>query len=327
VIIDTHAHIINAFSGYTGRGEVASAGLGRLRYGTGEIHRSMPPSFTDTTFRAEILLEYMEDAGVDKALLMQATYYGILNDYVASAVAAFPDRFVGVACIDPYAKYREQIVRHCVEDLGLRAFKFEMSEDYGLTGIHPDLRLNAPEFDGFFGQLEEYRVPFIIDPGWSYEKGNRPGDLRDVIGRHPNLMTVVCHLGQPTHSVIESLAEQARQDPGSLANGAFAVDDQSFLEWLGLSEFPNVYYDLSVVHLFAEYEEYPFKLGEAYLRFASEKVGPGRFMWASDVPSALMHATYQQLLDWIKNHCEFWSEQEKRAVLGETARSVFGFAS
>jgi predicted TIM-barrel fold metal-dependent hydrolase len=325
MIIDTHAHIIDGFRGYIGRGDVTSAGLGRLRYGTGEVHRTMPPGFIDTTFRAEVFLEYMADARVDQALLMQATYYGLLNDYVSSAVNQWPDRFVGVACLDPYAKYRQKILAHCVEDLGLRAVKFEMSEDYGLTGIHPDLRLNAPELESFFSQLEGYGIPFIIDPGWSYEKGNRPGDLREVINAHPRLVTVVCHLGQPTHSVIKAVTDRASADPTTLEAADFAVDDDSLTAWLSLAEFPNVYYDLSIVHLFAEYEEYPYTAAQAYVRYARARVGADRLMWASDVPSGLMHGTYEQLVNWVRRHCGFFSDAERQLVLGQTAHRVFKF--
>jgi predicted TIM-barrel fold metal-dependent hydrolase len=72
-------------------------------------------------------LSAMDDAGVSVGLL--CAWWGprgplVSNDEVASHVAAYPDRFVGVASVDlfrPMDAVRE--LRRCVEELGFKAVR------------------------------------------------------------------------------------------------------------------------------------------------------------------------------------------------------------
>jgi predicted TIM-barrel fold metal-dependent hydrolase len=323
VIIDTHVHVIDRWRGSCARGDVVSDGYGRVRFSTGEVERVMPAAFTDSSYPVETQLEYMDEAGIDRAFLMQATFYGQLNEYVSSAVRRWPERFVGCACLDPVSKYAGDILSHCVEDLGLRAVKFEMSEDYGLTGLHPDFRVNDPAMTPFWTRLEEYGLPFIIDPGWGGERGNHPEDVRQVAMEHPTLKIVVCHLGQPDRSVAERISRGVAADPSFSPDAEVLQSDPSWGAWMDVGTLPNVYFDLAILHTFGKYEEYPYRTAQAYVRMAAERVGSQKLMWATDVPYALLMGSYSEALNWVRNHCDFLDA--KIGVLGATAAAVLGF--
>lgn len=76
--------------------------------------------------------------------------------------------------------------------------------------------------------------------------------------------------------------------------------------------------------VFAE-RTYPFTRTLAQLRRAVHAFGAGRVMWGSDVTAvAAGHYTWAQALFCIR-HTEVLTEPEKRAVLGGSARRVFGW--
>src|SRR2546423_12341187 len=59
-----------------------------------------PPSLQTMASPPEFMLQHMARAGVDRAVLQNARLYGRLDDYLARAVAAYPDKFIGLADVD-----------------------------------------------------------------------------------------------------------------------------------------------------------------------------------------------------------------------------------
>jgi predicted TIM-barrel fold metal-dependent hydrolase len=80
--------------------------------------------------RAEDLLRTMDRTGIDRALLIP---FPVVEDYraehngIAAAMRAYPDRFSGAACIDPFIPEPDfqTEVRRCAQDLGFRALKLQ----------------------------------------------------------------------------------------------------------------------------------------------------------------------------------------------------------
>ena len=99
----------------------------------------------------EELLAVMDRFGVDECFLMPFPSMRVreVNDMIAKAVDAHPDRFAGFACIDPSAEDNVEEVNRAV--------------DIGLKGIMVD-----PEFHRVFGrryslqpQAEDLVVPCV----------------------------------------------------------------------------------------------------------------------------------------------------------------------
>ena len=62
---------------------------------------------------ADGMIRALDEAGIAKAVIVQAsTVYGHDNSYVADAVAAHPDRFVGVYSIDAVAPDAVERIEH-----------------------------------------------------------------------------------------------------------------------------------------------------------------------------------------------------------------------
>ena len=77
LVIDSHLHVWSEDTG---------------KYPRSETPFPAPP---------ELLLEYMDEAGVDRAVFVLPNYYGYDNRYVVDIVQAYGGTFAGVGAVDP----------------------------------------------------------------------------------------------------------------------------------------------------------------------------------------------------------------------------------
>ena len=306
MIIDAHAHIMSKVYGQTGSGPTRSLPLGKVRMGDQVIRLLPPASLAETAFPPQVLLEHMDWAGVDKAVLLQGPFYGVSNEYVYQAAKRWPDRFIGVGSFDPCAPDARETFRRITDEFGFHSLKFEMSENAGLTGLHPDLRLDGERMAWIWEEAESRGLAVTLDLG---AVGSRPYEtraVRHIIVRHPGLKIVIAHLAVPP----------------------VANRDDDHLDWLWqdmvrLGRHPNVWFDLAALPALAGAEGYPYPTVQEYIRRAVEMVGVEKMIWGTDVPGLLCHATYLQLLDFCR-HCDFFSESDLARVLGGNAWRVYG---
>ena len=47
-----------------------------------------------------------------------------------------------------------------------------------------------------------------------------------------------------------------------------------------------------------------------------EHLGADRLMWGTDIPIVLLHWTYRQSLDFIRNYCDFIRADDMALILG-----------
>src|SRR5436190_2144905 len=165
MIIDAHVHILDRMKGRIGRGETRSLERGMIRIGEEETFRLMAPMPGETRFPPEVLLECMDWAGVDRAVLLQGPFYGEKNDYLHQAIRQWPDRFIGAAYVDPMAEDAREMFRRAVEDLDFRVVKLECSVATGLVGLHPELRLDDPRHGWLWEEAERQRLVVTLDLG------------------------------------------------------------------------------------------------------------------------------------------------------------------
>jgi hypothetical protein len=146
----------------------------------------------------ELTVAAMEQGSVERGLI--SAWYGpdgplITNDEVASFIARYPDRFVGVASVDlrqPVAAVRE--LRRAVHDLGFRALRIVP----WLWGLPPNDRRYYP----LYTECVELRIPFCTQVGHTgplrtSETGRPIPYLDDVALEFPDLVIVGGHIGYP----------------------------------------------------------------------------------------------------------------------------------
>jgi predicted TIM-barrel fold metal-dependent hydrolase len=122
------------------------------------------------------------------------------NEYVAQAVADFPDSFVGFGSVDPLK--REEAVNGIdrIKELGLKGVKF-----------HPSIQRFAPDDERFwpiFERCEQLGLIGLFHTGTSGVGAGMPGGqgIRLDYCRPIRLDTVAAHFGFPWHDEMLAIA-------------------------------------------------------------------------------------------------------------------------
>ena len=69
--------------------------------------------------------------------------------------------------------------------------------------------------------------------------------------------------------------------------------------------------------------DYPFPEAQALLRDLRDKLGAEKLAWGSDMPNVERFCTYKQSLDYVRRHCDFLPSRERDLVLGGNLARVF----
>lgn len=309
MVIDAHAHIVNEMKGQTGSGTTRSLAFGKVQWGDDRVIRLLPPLSQTTSFPPEVLLEYMDWVGVDKAVLLQGPFYGEANEAVGQAVKKWPDRFIGAGYVDPRSSHAQDTFRRITDEFGFRIIKFELTEDAGLTGLYPDLHIDEPTMAWIWEEAACNNLVVTLDLGSVASRSYQTEAVRDLVGRYPNLRIVIAHLAQPP-----------------IGKGNDEQLDRLWRDQIMLARNPNVWFDLAALPAYSGNQDYPYTTARQYIRRAVEMVGAEKLMWGTDVPGLLSQATYQQLLDFVARHCDFLSQDDIEKILGGNAWQVYGDA-
>ncbi|MBI2940072.1 MAG: amidohydrolase [Chloroflexi bacterium] len=283
MIVDCHVHLARQLTGF----------WQPLRFGKvqdrGQVCQVFPPSFDPPTSPPEVLLGYMDQAGVDRAFILQHHLYGDQNALAIDAVRRWPDRFVGFAYLgavdQPDAPDRlERLI-----EAGLTGLKIEVATT---RRLRPDFRFDGEREWRVWERLDQLGRPLILDLITA-----TPDDLpalRRLIEELPRVRLVICHVGGP--------------------------QEESWQERALLAQHPQVWIDLASLPAMVGTEpEYPYPRAQEVIRWAVETFGADRVMWGTDYPPALNSGTYRQLLDYVRRHCAFLTADQRQMVLGGAA--------
>lgn len=212
----------------------------------------------------DAMLAEMDSAGVDRVIL-SAFYHKDLalvsNDDVGSLVRRHPDRFVGAGTVNVLRKPMEvaREVERLVKELRFAAIRLEpyMYGD-GTTGLPPTDKRYWPVYI----KCCELNVPVCIQVGHTGpllpSECGRPIYLDEVALAFPELTIIGCHLGQPWHEEMMTLA------------------------W----KHPNLYVETSA--------RAPKYWPQSFVEFA-RGWGRDKVIWATDYPLLTFEQTLEQL--------------------------------
>lgn len=215
-------------------------------------------------YTAQEFMAKMDELGIEKVCiptLKQGDYrnrgiaVAIPNESVAELVQRWPDRFVGLAGINPVERME-----------GVRKLEKAIKE-YGFKGahVHPfgfGLPLNAAEWWPYYTKCEELDVPVLFQAGHSAEfmpsKCGQPILLDDLAIYFENLKLIGGHTGWPW---CEELVAMAWKHPNV---------------YIATSGHAPKYWDKSLVH------------------FINSR-GQGKVMWGTDYPLILHDESIKQI--------------------------------
>jgi len=266
-----------------------------------------PPSFHPTACSPDMAIAYMDWAGVNRAILMQAPMYGNHNEFTAAVAKTHSSRFpASVGLADPRDGSRGLEDLKFIKELGHSGVKLEIPDQ--------PFWLDEETYNPFWQKVEQLGLICCIDLGWDppVNPYNFQIDrLERVVKRFPNVNFLIIHLG------ISYLTDLNQKYPFP-----------TLQKTLSLKQYPNVWFDLTGLQEFCEDEkppanDYPFPRAQEIVRAAVEAVGSDRLIWGTDFPSIMVYCTYPQTLNLIKYHCSFLSEKDKGEILGGTVSKLF----
>jgi len=173
-VIDVHPHVI---ADDAGRYPLAPLGGNQSDWS-----RERPVSF-------ERMIAAMDEAGVWKSALVQAsTCYGYDNNYLADAVAARPERFIGVFSVDVFRPDAAERIAHWTGRglAGLRVFIA------GHTAAAKDARLDDPRSFPAWEAAGELGIPVCVQ----LRAAGLP-QLEAVLARFPRVRIMLDHMARP----------------------------------------------------------------------------------------------------------------------------------
>lgn len=294
-IFDAHTHVIDTLAGFGPRGELRAIGGGKARWANGDVIEMIPAGMGDRSFHYDTLAKLLRDHGVEKAVLLQGSFYGFQNDFTREAAQKYPELFLPSGTFDPFCVRAEELLEQLLGQYDMKIIKFEASSGGGLMGYHKAFPLDGDVFARIFERIAGSGATLVLDIGSPGMESFQPEAVAAIARKYPQMQIVVCHLLAPT-----------------------LQDEEALTEALQILNCPNVYFDLAAMPWNVQPEAYPYPTALKYLAIAKKIVGTDKLIWGTDVPSVLTRESYEKLINYIVNSGLF-TEKELARVFWENA--------
>jgi predicted TIM-barrel fold metal-dependent hydrolase len=204
MIIDIHTHIF-------GKGWLPRKffyGVARFithefaKQGIQESNEAVGDNIIETSDdpEAEGLLAEMDEAGIDKSIILPVDFGVALGDPEVSIekvnkkyselAQKYPDRLIAFAGVDPRRKIALDLFKRCVEEWGMKGLKL-----HPCTGFYP----NQKEVYPLLEKACEWKIPVLFHSGAMMvplrSKYSQPIHFDDLGTDFPDLPIIVAHSG------------------------------------------------------------------------------------------------------------------------------------
>lgn len=247
-------------------------------------------------FTYQEAIAQMDEAGVDRVVIVPPSWEGDRIDYGAEASEKHPDRFCVMARVTQDDKDEGMAqLRHYKTIPGIKGVR--------LTFHRPQDRnwMIDGTCDWLWPALEDLQMPTMIHaPIWKKEMG-------DIAKRHPGLKLIVDHMGILARSVDDAIG--------------YWVEETS-----DLHVHPNVYVKVSAVPGYSTHP-YPYSNITTYVKDCVKKMGANRCFWGTDMTriTDTKHITYKQTVEHFTQHMRF-TDAELDQIMGKGLCDTIGWA-
>ena len=248
----------------------------------------MPEPFT-----MEKLVPLMDEAGVDRAVIVPPSWPGDRNDYGIEAAKRYPNRFAVMGRIPLKNPESAALLPRWKEQPGMLGVR--------VTFLGPAAAwLTDGTADWFWPVAEKAGLPVMfLNPG-------RASEFARIAERHPQLTLIVDHMGVSVDVV----------KAGKLLD---AIDQTALL-----AKYPNVSVKLSAAPNYST-EAYPFRDFTPHIRRLFDAYGPQRCYWGTDITNGFAKATYKERITHFTEELTFLSEQDKDWIMGRAILARLGW--
>jgi predicted TIM-barrel fold metal-dependent hydrolase len=246
-------------------------------------------------FTIERAISMMDEAGVDRAVIVPPSWPGDRNDYALEAVKRYPTRF-------------RVMGKLALNDPKGAALLPKWKEQPGMVGLR--VIFNTPQtipwltdgtVDWFWAAAEKAELPIMcFGPGATAAFGK-------VAEKHPGLQLILDHMG-----VSAALVRENKIDEGIAAT-------------VGLAKYPNVSAKVSASPGLSR-QPYPFRDVADYVKRVFDAYGPQRSYWGTDITNSYAKASYRQRITHFTEELSFLSEADKDLVMGRAINARLKWA-
>lgn len=234
-----------------------------------------------TPFTIDRLIPIIDEAGVDRVVLVPPSWEGGRNDYVQQAVRDYPGRFGVMGLLSTH--HPDQAVE------ALNRWR----DTPGFLGVRQGPGRRGESLEWFWAAAEKADVPIC------FLASGRNAEMGEVAQRHPGLTLIIDHMG-----VSE---EFMKSDPNWI--------DEIDKVVVGLAKYPNISVKVSSVPLFSS-QPYPWRDTIPHVQRVIDAYGPLRCHWGSDLTHTFDKATYSQRITQFTEEMPFLSENDKDWIMG-----------
>ena len=263
-----------------------------------EFPRAITPSMpAEREAPVEALLAQMAAHAIDKAVLVQTGGTSLAHHaYLQHCLRTYPDRFLGIGLIPPDAPSPADQMDRLAEDGSIIGFRLRSLGD----GSRPIWEHAA-------------RQDYVL---WLYLRETDARQLPQFLAAFPQVRVVINHLMVCPRP--DRFTWDAKDRP------QIDVEMPPPTGLLGAPDSPNV-----CVHLSGQYAmskaAYPYLDLAAWHRRLLSAFGAARLLWASDFPWIVADPGYGECVEVLDHLLPDLSRNQRRLVMGETARCFLGF--
>jgi L-fuconolactonase len=237
----------------------------------------------------EILTKSMDEAGVDKATLVQAYFvYEYDNRYTVDVSLAHSGRFTAVVVLDPMDPKSPDELSRLVEKQRVTGLRF-------MRGRLPESSLGNPATFPLWERMQSLNIPLAVN-----DRIGEIGKILKAMDRYPKVKVAFEHawghkVGLPPHSVLDPL--------------------------FALAGNPNVYIKTAINNIAAAREAggRPEQLYEKLVQVFGAK----RIMWSSNYPAHPKFGSIKSRLEESKKALATLSKDDQAWILGKTALAFY----
>ena len=235
-------------------------------------------------FTIERVVPMIDEAGVDRVVIVPPTLEGERVDYAQEAVRRYPGRFA--------------IMARIALDKPDRAARLPTWRDqHGVLGIRLNIAgeqatwLTDGTADWFWPAAEKAGIPVM------FLTAGQTHLFARIAERHPQLGLIIDHMGVSTATLRSGKLPEAIEESAALA------------------KYPNVSVKLSSAPLMSS-EPYPFRDMTPHIRRLFDAYGPRRCHWGTDVTNSFAKASYRQRVTHFAETLAFLTEDDKDWIMG-----------
>ena len=235
-------------------------------------------------FTIEKLVAMMDEAGVDRVVIVPPSWPGDRNDYAIEAAKRHPTRFGIMGRIPVEKPQSASLLANWREQPGMLGVRLTFHRAQAAL-------LEKGSADWFWPAAEQAGLPVMfLAPGNSSR-------FAPIAERHPGLQLIIDHM-----NLTVEIAQERKIKP--------AID-----EVVALAKFPNVSVKVSSTPTYS-LESYPWRDITEHIKRCFDAFGPQRCYWGTDITNAFNKSTYRQRITHFTQELKFLSEKDKEWVMG-----------